>query len=170
MTEQELISLFDRFGYSVLKSDGNAYVHRQRIEKYSIFDRRLARRVAETDDLEGLRHYATDIFCFDMWSETLEKTINYFKEACSLSPVTVPAAPATGEETDQDPEQKQEETPAPPVIDQPKVLPVYDLVCKGCGKRFQANRRKAYCSPECYPSHKDKKTPETGVKAMPRPF
>ena len=166
MTEKELIDLFDRFGYLVMKNG----------DLYDIFDRRIARRISDKNTLKNLSNYAENIFMLPFWTETLERTLEHFQGIYSpvtipaVSPETVPAAPATGEETDQDPEQKQEETPAPPVIDQPKVLPVYDLVCKGCGKRFQANRRKAYCSPECYPSHKDKKTPETGVKAMPRPF
>ena len=177
MTEQELISLFDRFGYSVLKSDGKFTVFNQKIEKYSIFDRRTARRVAETDSLDGLSHYANDIFCFPMWSDVLEKTIDYFKEAYSCSPVTDP-------ETKTEPETVtgEEESPADPEPDtepeqtEPDSPVLYTMICKGCGKEFQTPRKQVrYCSPECYPSNKEKKspkqeTPESSVSVIQRPI
>ena len=150
MTEKELISEFDRFGYSILKSDGNVYVHQQKIEKYSIFDRRIARRVAETDSLEGLAHYANDIFNFPMWSEVYEKTVDYFIKEFSCSPVTVPE-PVTGKKEQSEPEQ---EDKTPPAIPEPGLI---EKICPTCGKTFKtSHKQRRYCSESCYPSEAKK--------------
>ena len=150
MTEKELISEFDRFGYSILKSDGKFTVFNQKIAKYSIFDRRIARRVAETDSLDGLAHYANDIFSFPTWSEVFEKTVDYFKEAYSCSPVTDPE-PVTGEKEQSEPEQ---EDKTPPAIPETGLI---EKICPTCGKTFKtSHKQRRYCSESCYPSEAKK--------------
>ena len=155
MTEKEIIAEFDKFGYSILKSDGKFSVFNQAIPKYSIFDRRIARRVAEANSLDGLLHYANDIFCFPMWSETLEKTINYFAEAYSPSPVTPESQPepepVTGKEESSDPEQEEQDPPAVPEDG------LFEKICPTCGKTFRTARKQArYCCPQHYPSEMKK--------------
>ena len=148
MTENEVISEFERFGYSILKAGG----------KYSVFDRRLARRVSEHNTLEQLAKYGKDILLHDFMTETLEKTINVFKEM--FSPVTTPpetqpepeSDPVTGEE--QDPEQ--EETPLPPAVPESEL---FEKICPTCGKTFQTPiKQRKYCSERCYPSEVAKRS------------
>ena len=175
MSEKELINQYTEFGYLV-KKYGN---------KYSIFDKRLARRTAEADNLEQLSNYAEKILLFPFMKETLEKTVDTFSEMYArMYPEIV-----TGEEQEQDPEQ--ESSPVSPVTDQDtedqeepepaaeqeKDSPVlYTKTCKGCGKQFQtAHKQSMYCSPACYPSSKKEKKSqeveqESGCSVLPRPF
>lgn len=196
MSENEVIELFSRFGYEILKHGTH----------YSIFDRRLARRTVETNSLDGLIDYAENIYLFPFMAETLEKTLAEFKRIYGLTPdeplsdtfkqiygITPEALETvTGEE--QDPEQ--ESSPVSPVTDsetepdtgdqgepEPAAEPekdspvLYTKTCKGCGKEFQtAHKQSMYCSPACYPSNKDKQnqsaeSPEKQqVAVMQRPF
>ena len=198
MNENELIELFSRFGYEILKHGTH----------YSIFDRRLARRTVETNSLDGLRDYAENIYLFPFMAETLEKTLAEFKRIYGLTPdeplsdtfkqiygITPDALETvTGEEGQTDPEQEQESSPVSPVTDpdtgdqdseqgepEPEQTEkdspsLFTKICKGCGREFQtAHKQSMYCSPACYPSNKDKQTqtaesPEKHVAVMQRPF
>ena len=169
--EEKLIRLFDQFGYCVRKFG----------EKYSVFDRRIVRRIGEYSSLSELQRFA-EIMNLEFFEETFERTIKEFEKI--LSPVTIPEtypAPVTGEEkqSDLDPEQEQEETTAPvsPETKPEKNPPVYTKTCKGCGREFQtAHKQSMYCSSACYPSNKKKKqlqSPEnlkTSVAVLQRPF
>ena len=169
MSEKELIEQFSLFGYEILKHGTH----------YSIFDRRLARRIVEVNSLKSLKDYAENIFVFPFMTETLQKTISKFEEMFSPSPVTIPESlpeeTVTGEEKDSDPEpeqeQEQEETTAPvsPETEQktePEKKPdspvLYTKTCIGCGKEFQTKHKQSmYCSPACYPSNKEKQQSQT---------
>ena len=186
MSENELIELFSKFGYEILKHANH----------YSVFDRRIARRTIETNSLDGLKDYAENIFCFNSRLEILEKTVSAFQDVLCPSPVTSSVTlreesvtgKEDGEETDgdPDPEQEQEETTAPvspetepeeptakPETDSPTL---FTKICKGCGREFQtAHKQSMYCSPACYPSNKEKpsqspKSPEKPVAVLQRPF
>lgn len=178
MSENEVIELFSQFGYCVRKFG----------DKYSVFDRRIVRRIGEYSSLSELQRFA-EIMHLEFFEETFERTIKEFERI--LSPVTDPEsqpAPVTGEEkqSDLDPEQEQEqeETTAPvspeteqkdnPEKDSP-VLYLYTKTCKGCGKEFQtAHKQSMYCSPACYPSNKEKQSPSPESPSKPvavqRPF
>lgn len=176
MTETELISLFSQFGYLVIRFGTT----------FSIFDRRICRRIADVS-LEELRNYAENIFSFSYLTEILEKAVEAFSDIHSqkqLEPTIVEAEPEAHEDQDevehfepeQEPEQEQESAPALPVIDsktgdqdsdqgetEPATIPekippvLYTKTCKGCGKEFQtAHKQSMYCSPACYPSSKSK--------------
>ena len=159
MSEKELINQYSEFGYLVKKYG----------DKYSIFDRRLGRRTAEAETFEQLSDYAEKILLFPFMAEILNKTIDTFSEMYSrMYPETAPdTVPETVPEMVAGEKQDQEQAPAPvsPVTDQDmgKEIPVYDLICKGCGKPFQSTRKKSYCSEACYPSNQ-------GAKVFERPI
>lgn len=182
MSENELIELFSKFGFEILKHGTH----------FSVFDRRLCRRTIEVNSLESLKDYAENVFCFISRLEIMEKTVSAFRDVLCPSPVTnpetLPAESVTGKEDgketdgDLDPEQEQEETTAPvspeteptePETDSPAL---FTKICKGCGREFQtAHKQSMYCSPACYPSNKEKqsqspKSPEKPVAVMQRPF
>ena len=152
MTENEVISEFEKFGYTILKAGG----------RYSVFDRRLARRVSESGTLEQLSKYGKQILLFDFMTETLEKTVNAFKEM--FSPVTVPeiqTEPETVTGKEQDPEQ--EETPLPPAVPESGL---FEKICPTCGKTFQTPiKQRKYCSELCYPSEVAKRS-KTGSEVV----
>ena len=163
MTESEVFAKFAEFGYYVLKA-GN---------KYSVFDRRTARRINEYESLESLLSLANDVFFFDFMTEILEKTVTEFRKIYGLidevntrdseqGEMVPPADP----EPEQGPEAEKETATEP---EQAKDAPVFDLVCKGCGKHFQSTRRKSYCSEACYPSNQEKKLSDKAI-TMRRPF
>ena len=185
MSENELIELFSKFGYEILKHGTH----------FSVFDRRLSRRTVEVNSLESLKDYAENIFCFNSRLEMLEKTVSAFQDVLCPSPVTspetLPEETVTGEEEvcDPDPEQEQESSPASPETEtgdqgEPETAAepetdsptLFTKICKGCGKEFQtAHKQSMYCSPACYPSNKEKQSqspesPEKPVTVMQRPF
>lgn len=173
MSENEVIELFSQFGYCVRKFG----------DKYSVFDRRIVRRIGEYSSLSELQRFA-EIMHLEFFEETFERTIKEFEKI--LSPVTDPESqpvpPVTGEEeqSDLDPEQEQEETTAPvsPETKPEKNPPVlYTKACKSCGREFQtAHKQSMYCCSACYSSNKKKKqlqSPEylkTSVAVLQRPF
>lgn len=172
--EEKLIRLFDQFGYCVRKFG----------EKYSVFDRRIVRRIGEYSSLSELQRFA-EIMNLEFFEETFERTIKEFEKI--LSPVTIPetlpAETVIGEESVHDPEQEQEQEEPAPVSPETepekKLVPhvLYTKICKGCGKEFQtAHKQSMYCSPACYPSNKVKQqsqspeSPKKPIAVMQRPF
>lgn len=163
MNEKDLIDLFAKFGYYTMKHG----------DHFSVFDRRVSRRVFEANSLDHLAEYA-EILCLAFLQETLQKTIEAFQQIYFPSPVTcseiLPEETVTGEEKPSA-EHEQEKTTAPVSLEteqqkEPeKDSPVlFTKICKGCGREFQtAHRQSMYCSPACYPSNKGQQAslPET---------
>ena len=143
MTEKELIEQFSLFGYYALKIGG----------KYSVFDRRNARRIYEFSNLKQLSDHAENVGAFGFWTEILNRTVQDFKEI--LSPVTVPESQpeqdtVTGKE--QDPEQED----SPPAVPESGL---FEKICPTCGKTFQTPiKQRKYCSERCYPSEVAKRS------------
>lgn len=152
MNEKDLTDLFAKFGYHIMKHG----------DHFSVFDRRVSKRVFEANSLDHLNEYA-EILCLAFLQEALQKTLEAFQQIYFPSPVTcseiIPAETVTGEEKPSA-EQEQEETTAPVSLEteQQKDRGVlFTKICKGCGREFQtAHRQSMYCSPECYPSNKEK--------------
>lgn len=133
MTENELISQYSEFGYFVGKFGSS----------YSIFDRRLARRIAETNSFEELSNYAEKILLFPFMAETLKKTVDMFSDMYSqMYPKT--ATENDTEKATADPEQEATSVPG---------TELFEKVCPTCGKTFKTSRKQTkYCCPEHYPS------------------
>ena len=145
MTENEVFSKFEKFGYTILKAGG----------RYHVFDRRLSRRVYEFETLSQLSNHGERILLFDFMTETLGKTINAFREM--FSPAKVPeiqTEPEAVSEEEQKPEQ--EESSLPPAVPESGLI---EKVCPTCGKTFKTPiKQRKYCSEQCYPSEVAKRS------------
>ena len=136
--EEKLISLFSRFGYEVRKIGG----------KYSLFDRRIIRRIGEYRNLKELSDFA-ELMSLEFMENTMKRTIREFEKL--FSPVT---SQATQLEQvtwkGQEPEQEKKNPPAPEDL-------LFEKVCPTCGKNFYAvHKQVKYCCPEHYPSEMKK--------------